>query len=163
MQYHAEYSDHRTPSDYRTPWNVADRSGDRRVLGVYRRLAHLRRRFLPYLEEQARRSLATAEPVMQPRCFDHPDDEAVLAHPQRFQLGDDLLVAPVTTPGATAVDVYLSEGWWVDCFTGAEHRGPATLNRDVACNEVAGYRRFGGSDTLDGIFSDLPFEHIGIG
>jgi alpha-glucosidase (family GH31 glycosyl hydrolase) len=153
MQYHAEYDHHRVPSNDRTPWNIAERTGDQRALDVYRRFAHLRHRLAPYVAEQAERSLATGKPLMRPLCFDHPDDEAVWAHPLQFQLGDDLLVAPITEPGRTSVEVYLPAGEWIDGFTGEVHTGPVTLTRDVPWDEAAVYRRAGGSARLDGVLA----------
>ena len=38
MQYHSEFNHHRTPSRDRTPWNIAERTGDDRVLPVFRRV-----------------------------------------------------------------------------------------------------------------------------
>lgn len=53
MQYHSEFNHHREPLRDRTPWNVAERTGDERVVPVFRRLAELRERLVPYLAEQA--------------------------------------------------------------------------------------------------------------
>src|SRR4030095_14940381 len=47
MQYHSEFNHHRTPSRDRTPWNIAEQTGDDRVLEVFRAFAHLRERLLP--------------------------------------------------------------------------------------------------------------------
>lgn len=156
MQYHAEYNHHRTPSNDRTPWNIAELTGDPRVMRVYRRFAHLRHRLVPYLTAQAQNSLATGKPIMRSLCFDHPDDEAVWAHPQQFQLGDDLLIVPVTAPGVEEVVAYLPAGTWVDCFTDATHQGPATLIRHVPWHEAAVFRRRDSSPDLDGVFINLP-------
>ena len=57
MQYHSEYNHHRKPSRDRTPWNVAERTGDRDVIPLFRRFVRLRERLVPYLAEQGRRSL----------------------------------------------------------------------------------------------------------
>ena len=123
---------------------------------VYRRFAHLRHRLVPYLAEQSARSLTTGKPIMRPLCFDHPDDEAVWDHPRQFQLGDDLLIAPVTSPQTETVEVYLPEGTWIDCFTGAAHHGPVTVHRLVPWHEAAVFRRLDSSPCLDGVFTDLP-------
>jgi len=49
FQYHAEHNHHRRPSGDRTPWNIAERTGDARVLPAFRRFARLRTRLAPYL------------------------------------------------------------------------------------------------------------------
>jgi alpha-glucosidase (family GH31 glycosyl hydrolase) len=36
-------------------------------------------------------------------------------------LGADLLVAPVVDEGATALEVYLPAGTWIDVWTGSSH------------------------------------------
>ncbi len=41
----------------------------------------------------------TGKPLMRPLFFDHPHDARVWDWPRQWQLGDDLLVAPVTEPG----------------------------------------------------------------
>ena len=49
MQYHSEFNHHRVPSRDRTPWNIAERTGDPRVLPTYRAFARLREALVPYL------------------------------------------------------------------------------------------------------------------
>jgi 1,3-alpha-isomaltosidase len=155
MQYHAEYNHHRLPSNDRTPWNIAERTGEPHVLRGFRRFAELRHRLVPYLERQTQASLRTSKPLMRPLCFDHPDDEAVWEVPLQFQLGDDLLVAPVTEEGRHHVRAYLPAGEWVDCFSCAAHTGPVWVERDVPIDQVAVFRRAGAS-ALGDAFLDLP-------
>ena len=153
MQYHAEYNHHRVPSNDRTPWNISERTGDSRVLPVFRRFAEVRHRLVPYLVEQTERSLTTGKPLMRPLCFDHPDDPGVWDAPLQFQLGDDLLVVPIIEAQQTHIRCYVPSGEWVDCFTGVSVSGPAWVERDVPIDEIAVYRRFGASASLDGVFS----------
>jgi alpha-glucosidase (family GH31 glycosyl hydrolase) len=59
-------------------------------------------------------------------------------------LGDDLLVAPVTSPGVTVWPVWpvwLPAGVWEDFFTGARHTGPTVVERPVPLTEIPVYRR----------------------
>ncbi len=72
MQYHSEFNHHRTPSRDRTPWNIAERTGDERVLPVSRRFVQLRERLVPYLAEETRHAIAAGEPLMRPLFFDAP-------------------------------------------------------------------------------------------
>lgn len=118
MQYHSEFNFHRSPSRDRTPWNVAEQSGDDRVLPVFRRFAKLRERLVPYLVAEARRTIATDAPLMRPLYFDAPRDERVWQYPMQWMLGDSILVAPVTEPDVESWCGYLPEGEWVDAFTG---------------------------------------------
>jgi alpha-glucosidase (family GH31 glycosyl hydrolase) len=136
MQYHSEFNHHRLPSRDRTPWNVAERTGDARVLPGFRRFAQLRERLVPYLAEQAERSLATGKPLMRALCFEIADDERIWDFPYQWFLGDDLLVAPVTTEGATSVRLYLPDGEWVDAWTGEMLRGRTVIERDAQLDEI---------------------------
>ena len=49
--------------------------------------------------------------------FDHGADWAAWEHQAQFMLGDDLLINPVTRPGADTWDTYLPYGRWVDVWT----------------------------------------------
>ncbi|GLW06449.1 hypothetical protein Misp01_15790 [Microtetraspora sp. NBRC 13810] len=135
MQYHSEFNHHRTPSRDRTPWNIAERTGDPRVLPLFRRFAALRERLVPYLAGQARAAIGGGAPLMRGLFFDHPGDPRVWDHPLQYKLGDALLVAPVVTPGAETAAVYLPAGEWIDVWTGAAYDGgrevtlPAPLDR----------------------------------
>ena len=141
MQYHSEFNHHRQPSRDRTPWNIAERTGSPDVMAVFRRFATLRESLVPYLVEQARLSVHSGAPLMRPLCFDHPDDKRIFDWPLQYQLGDDLLVAPVTEPGVTTWPVYLPAGEWEDFFTGERHTGPVEVDRRVPLNEIPVYRR----------------------
>jgi alpha-glucosidase (family GH31 glycosyl hydrolase) len=110
MQYHSEFNHHRQPSRDRTPWNIAERTGDPRVLPIYRRFAELREALLPYLSEQAALSVKTSKPLMRALFFDAPDDPEIWIWPYEYFLGDDLLVAPVTEPGVESWQVCLPRG-----------------------------------------------------
>ena len=76
---------------------------------------------------------------MRPLYFDHPTDEKLWRYPLQWKLGDDLLVAPVTEPGADAWDIYLPEGEWVDAFTGEAHTGGQVVSRAVPIEELPVY------------------------
>jgi alpha-glucosidase (family GH31 glycosyl hydrolase) len=146
MQYHSEFNHHRTPSRDRTPWNIAERSGDARVLAVYRRFAKLRERLVPYLAEQAEIAVRTSRPLMRALCFDHAGDPRVWDFPLQYQLGDDLLVAPVVEPGATAWRVYLPDGTWTDAWSGERHEGGKVITRPVPLDEIPVYFRESGPE-----------------
>jgi alpha-glucosidase (family GH31 glycosyl hydrolase) len=141
MQYHSEFNHHGQPSNDRTPWNIAERTGQPHVLEVFRRFAQLREELVPYLKDQAQRSLHTGKPLMRPLFFDHHRDNRVWDWPRQWQLGDDLLVAPVTEPGRTRWSVWLPAGVWADFFTGERHTGPAEVHRPVPIDEIPVYRR----------------------
>ncbi|TDE90087.1 glycoside hydrolase family 31 [Occultella glacieicola] len=141
MQYHSEFNHHRRPMRDRTPWYVAEVNGDPEVVEEFRRLAHLRERLVPYLTAQARVAIETGRPLMRGLFFDHADDEEIWRWPLQFGLGDDLLVHPVTDPGAATWATYLPAGDWVDAWTGEAHHGRATHTREVPPAVVPVYVR----------------------
>ena len=156
MQYHSEFNHHRTPSRDRTPWNIAERSGDDRVLPLFRRYALLRERLVPYLATHAARAVRTARPLMRPLYFDSPNDPAIWGAQPQWLLGDDLLVAPVLDAGATSWPVYLPDGRWVDAWTGQEHAGRRTLTVDAPLHRIPVFVRAAAADALRPLFEDLP-------
>jgi alpha-glucosidase (family GH31 glycosyl hydrolase) len=154
MQYHAEFNHHRLPRRDRTPWNIAERTGDERVVPVFRGYAHLRQRLVPYLADSTRAVVATGSPLMRGLFFDHAADPAVWAHPHQFLLGPDLLVAPVTTPGATVWTTYLPAGQWVDVWTGAQLDGAQEVVSEVPLERIPVFARTEAWADLARVFED---------
>ena len=111
MQYHAE-SKAELNQD-RTPWNIAERSGDARALTGYAFYANLRMQLLPYLEREAAHCVEAKTPLMRAMLLDHQDDRTAIKLWDQYMFGRNLLVAPVIEEGATSRDVYLPAGrWW---------------------------------------------------
>lgn len=134
MQYHSELNGYREPPIDRTPWNVAEQTGDRRVLEVYRLYAQLRMRLLPYLAAIGREASETGVPLMRALALEFPDDPVCWEIADEFCLGPALLVAPVLEEGATERRVYVPEGAWRDFWSGRRvepgwHEVPAPLHR----------------------------------
>jgi alpha-D-xyloside xylohydrolase len=133
MQYHAESKAEHNQD--RTPWNIAERSGDPRALTGYAFYANLRMQLLPYLEREAAHCVAARTPLMRAMLLDHQNDPVAARLWDQYGLGRDLLVAPVIEEGATARDVYLPAGRWWDLFEerwldgGRWHRVEAPLER----------------------------------
>ncbi|MBT2519353.1 hypothetical protein J7E29_18070 [Streptomyces sp. ISL-90] len=141
MQYHSEFNHHRRPSHDRTPWNIAERTGDDRVLPVFRSFAHLRERLVPYLAAEAREAIRVGAPLMRPVYFDHPAEDAAWSHPVQWMLGRGLLVSPVVVEGEIEHEVALPPGAWVDVWTGDVHEGPSLVLRSTEIDEVPVYAR----------------------
>ncbi|MBI2776242.1 MAG: glycoside hydrolase family 31 [Chloroflexi bacterium] len=158
MQYHSEYNHHRLPSRDRTPWNIAERTGDELVLPAFRRLALLRERLRPYLAEQAARSVERSLPMMRALAFEWPADPAVWGDPYTYLLGDDLLVSPITEAGATEIELYLPLGDWIDAWTGTEVSGPTRIRRDVPIGSIAVHVRRAAWHRLRSVFADPALD-----
>lgn len=153
MQYHSEFNHHRTPSRDRTPWNIAELTGDDQVIPVFRRFAKVREKLVPYLESEARRAIEAREPLMRPLYFDLPDDEAVWAHPLQWMLGDAILVAPLVEEGAETASVFLPAGEWVDAFTGMHIDGGRVIERVTPIDELPVYVRAADWPSLAEVFA----------
>ncbi|TCO40596.1 galactose mutarotase-like protein [Kribbella antiqua] len=140
MQYHSEFNHHQLPLRDRTPWHVAETTGDDRVVPLFRQYAVLREKLVPYLAAQAAATISTDRPLMRPLFFDHFNDPEVWNHPYQYLLGNELLVNPVLEPGATTWTSYLPEGEWYDVWTGdTVSRG--LISRDVPLDVIPVYTR----------------------
>ncbi len=155
MQYHSEFTDRRLPARERTPWNIAERTGDARALTVFRRFAHLRQRLVGYLEAEARVAVAESLPLLRSVALFTGDDEA-WDHPLSYFLGDALLVAPIVDAAAEAVTTRLPTGEWIDVCTGEAVAGGRVLTRVTPWDEVAVWCRAERWAELAPSFADLP-------
>ena len=147
MQYHSEGHGASECRD-RTPWNVAERHGDERVLPTYRRYAQLRMRLQDLVWDDASALAAQGVPLMRYPALAYPEAHDFLAHdPFAYLFGRDLLVAPVMEKGALTRAVRLPPGEWIDLWSGAAFTGsrivtvPAPLDRIPAFVRAESPRR----------------------
>ncbi len=143
MQYHSEYSAPHEASKDRTPWHIAERSGDARVLPIFRFFARLRMNLLPWLQREAAHSAATGEPMLRALLLDAPDDPAVWAIADQYMLGRDLLVAPVLDEGAQQRRLYLPVGDWYALWSGERLSGGRWIEVDAPLERIPIYVRAG--------------------
>lgn len=155
MQYHSEFNHHRRPPRDRTPWNVAELTGDPSIIPEVRDLVHLRERLVGYLADQARRSVETSRPLMRPLYFEYPTDDSVWDHPIQWLLGDDLLVAPVLQAGAQEWPIYLPAGTWVDVWTGESSSGERVVTVPTPRDRVPVFAKADAWPHLEGVFAPL--------
>ncbi len=76
-----------------------------------RRAFALRATLMPTIYSAAQRSATESIPLLRPMYFDNPGDERAYATAGQYMLGD-LLVAPITTPGAGERRVALKQVWF---------------------------------------------------
>jgi alpha-glucosidase (family GH31 glycosyl hydrolase) len=88
----------------------------------------LRYRMLPYIYDAARETFETGMPMCRALPLAFPGDAHVANDGSEYMFGPDILVAPVTTEGATARSVYLPAGKWIDHWSGRMLTGPVTTN-----------------------------------
>lgn len=141
MQYHSEYNARREPCRDRTPWNIAERTGDAEVLPVCRFYTALRRQLRPYILREAEHTALTGRPLMCALPLAYPTDPRATAYPYQYMFGRDLLVAPTVHPGLTTQEVYLPAGQWYDLWTHTPLEGAQALIVDVPANRIPVYVR----------------------
>ena len=105
----------------------------------------LREALVPYTYSLGWQATRTGAPITRPVYLDYPEQDAAYTRPGEYLYGPDVLVAPVTTPGATATQhVWFPPGRWVDYFTGATYRGPADVTLQVPLDRMPVFVRAGG-------------------
>jgi alpha-glucosidase len=103
----------------------------------------LRYRLLPYLYACFLEASETGAPVQRPLVFNHQYDATVRDIDDQYLLGNDLLIAPVIGPGATARQVYLPAGDWYDWHTGELVGGKRFLTVPTPLDRIPTYARGG--------------------
>jgi alpha-glucosidase/alpha-D-xyloside xylohydrolase len=73
----------------------------------------------------------------------YPADPKAVASSDQYLWGSDMLICPVTEPGAASKQVYLPEGVWYDFWTGERTEGGRTVERPVDLETIPIYVRGG--------------------
>jgi Glycosyl hydrolases family 31/Domain of unknown function (DUF5110)/NPCBM-associated, NEW3 domain of alpha-galactosidase/IPT/TIG domain len=132
LRLHSDHGD-RLPWDY----GAAQESATR--------FLRLREALVPYTYTLAWQAHQTGLPMARPLYLDYPDQDAAYNHPTEYLYGPNVLVAPVTTPGAVAQQqVWFPPGRWMDYFTGATFNGPGSATLNVPLNRMPVFVRAGG-------------------
>lgn len=82
------------------------------VRKICEKFIKLRYRLLPYIYTQFVKSSQTGCPIQRPLVYDYQEDPACRQIDDQYLFGEDILVAPVITQGATSRQVYLPKGEW---------------------------------------------------
>ncbi len=111
------------PSTDRRPWNYPDWAQNSMRVSF-----HLRSELFPTIYSSAAQSARDSVPLTRPLYFDSPDDEAAYHNGQEFLFGDNLLVAPIASPGVgpgrvAHQSVYFPRGTWFNTFSGERFAG----------------------------------------
>ncbi|MBK8780715.1 MAG: hypothetical protein IPO22_02695 [Anaerolineales bacterium] len=141
MQYHSEFNDHRIPLRDRTPWNIAERTGQPEVIDIYRHFTKTRMRLLPYITAEARHCAETGEPLMRPLFLDWPTDSQAWQIADQYCFGRALMIAPVLEPGMTERRLYLPEGQWQDFWTGEKFTGQQWITVSAPLESIPVFQR----------------------
>ncbi|MBO0868290.1 MAG: carbohydrate-binding protein [Micromonosporaceae bacterium] len=123
----------------RLPWEYDDTAR-----GIAENFMRLRESLVPYLYTTARQSYDTGLPMVRGLYLDYPEAPEAYQFDHEYMLGDQMLVAPVATPGTVAsTQVWFPPGTWVDYFTGAQFTGPATRTITTPLSRMPVYVKAG--------------------
>ena len=139
MQIHSEFNHHRTPSNDRTPWNLARCYNDPVILETFKKFVDLRERMLPYISSEARLAITSGRPLMAGLFFDYYDDEEIWSAPTEYMFGTSILVAPVTIPDTKSQRVYLPQGEWVNLWGTEEYIGKQWIEVSAPLDQIPAY------------------------
>jgi len=126
---------------YRAPWDYPDPAKASATAFM-----QLREALVPYTYTLGRQAYDTGLPMARGMYLNYPEYDDAYKYGTQYLFGDDLLVAPVTTPGTENVptQVWFPPGTWTDLFTGQSYTGPAvrTITTDLSTMPV--FQRGGG-------------------
>ncbi len=122
----------------REPWSFGEET-----TVIARRYMRLRERLMPFWYTLAFEAAQSGAPLVRPLWWTRPEDARLYDIDDAFMLGDALLVAPVVQEGATAREVTLPEGEWLDWWTGERHNGHATLTVAAPLDHLPLFMRAG--------------------
>ena len=143
MQYHSELHGAAENRD-RSPWNVAERHGDRRALDIFRFYAKLRLRLMGAIYDDATFLSADGRPLMRYPALEYPDAHDFLSQdPFAYLFGRDLIVLPVVEKGAVTREARLPPGGWVDFWSGSRLDGLQRLNVPAPLERIPVFIRDG--------------------
>lgn len=117
MQMHRQVS-----RELQYPWRFGDEA-----LVNYQFFTRLHTRLFPYIYTYAQLASMTGVPIIRPLVLLDQSDPNTFGVNHTYCFGNELLVAPMLTPGATTRNLYLPRGTWYDFWTNATHPGGQTL------------------------------------
>ena len=94
----------------RTVWT----SYDTELVGIAKAQAQAHHDLIPYTRSYAYKATQTGMPIMRAMVLAYPNDTTVTDTWNQYMYGAEILVAPVTTAGATSRTVYLPAGKWLN-------------------------------------------------
>ncbi len=109
----------------RTVWHDYDDE----LIDIARTYAVAHHDLIPYTRSYMDQATETGMPIMRSLIFAYPADESLTDKWDEYLYGREILVAPVTAPGAKSRGVYLPAGQWLNYNDKASlYKGPATIS-----------------------------------
>jgi alpha-D-xyloside xylohydrolase len=139
-------------------WSYGDE-----VYDILARYVHIREDMRPYVRDLMRQAHDDGDPVMRPMFYAYPDDEACWTVDDQYLFGNDVIVAPVVTPGARERSVFLPSGAsWVEVSTGRVHEGGHTAVASAPLDVIPVFVRQGAATLVIDAISRGHHEGAGV-
>ncbi len=126
----------------RLPWEYGEEGVE-----AYRKFVGLRYRLIPYIYTCSRVAHETGLPLLRGMYLEYPEQEAAYINQQQYMFGNELLVAPITTPGngkASRREVFLPRGDdWFDFFTGDLYAGGQSIIHECPLDRMPVFAKAG--------------------
>ncbi len=119
---------------------------DEETVSIFAKIGQLHfalKGYLKLLEEEA---FKTGLPVVRHNFLVEPKDAVLIEQKYQFFLGDDLLVVPVTSSGATKVKAYLPAGEWQHIWTNEVFSGGSFVETESPLGKPTAFIRLGGKN-----------------
>ena len=108
----------------------------RETIALFKKYAILHSSLLPYFATYAEQAHRTGVPIMRHTVLEYPGDPRSATAEYQYLLGEDLLVAPVIEPGATARKLYLPRGEWLNYWTGERYTGAVDVTVPAPIDQI---------------------------
>ena len=139
----------------RFPW-----SHNPQVEHNFRKYAELRMRLLPYFNTLAHESHLTGLPILRPLVLEFPAEPRLRGVDDQIMLGADLMICPVTTPGAKSRKINLPEGLWHDFWSERSWNGNIAIEYPAPLDRLPLLVRGGSILPMGPVLQNIPDGHV---
>lgn len=115
------------PFTTKEPWSYPPRES-----AIITRYLRLRHQLVPYIYSAAWKTHTDCLALVRPMYHDYPNRSEAYGHPNESFFGENLLLAPITSPQDSVtklaeVRTWLPDGDWFDVFTGQRYSGSRSM------------------------------------
>src|SRR5215472_12652532 len=115
---------------------------------ILRSTFQLRYAMQPYIYTEARRTYDTGVAFLRPLYYDWPEASEAYDYKNEYLFGDQMLIAPVVTPGdkvsgLATQKIWLPKGEWIEWPTGKHFSGPTSVDRSFSVDQTPVYLKAG--------------------
>lgn len=102
-----------------------------------RKMLTLRYRLMPYIYSAAWQVTKNGSTLMRPMVMDFNGDTTAINRKYQFMFGKALMVAPVTGPNTTELNVYLPKSaTWFDFWAGTSYKGRQSIKTSTPIDRI---------------------------